>query len=52
MRVSTSSQVDSEVLKKTEMYLRQYLEGAGNETQKVAQPFLGMKKVENTMNLS
>ena len=52
MRVATSSQVDREVLKKPKTQLRQYVEGAGNETQEVAQDLRWNEKVENTVNLS
>lgn len=35
MRVATASQVDTEVLKSPEKQLRQYAEGAENETQEI-----------------
>ena len=44
MRVATSSQVDSEVLKKPEKQLRRYVEGAGNETQEVVPDLLRNEK--------
>ncbi|MDD5915908.1 MAG: hypothetical protein PUC63_00045 [Clostridiales bacterium] len=40
MRVATFSQVDSDVLKNPVMQLRQYVEGAENETQEIVSDLL------------